>query len=138
MITSEYPTVLGRSKNKKLLEMIHNTPITETASLKVIFAYLDEYEVKEGIRLTGTSGRGKCEFRGQQVNIMLPREDSGKLTLGITLHEIAHAINYMDHKERDHGVNFVKILDNLAMSEILCRTEVNTKVKGEGDEPKTS
>lgn len=121
MITEEYPTVLKRSTSRGLLETVHGVAITEEAARQVIFAYLDEGDVQEGVRFTGETGPGLCEYRRQGlsrvVNLRLPGEKTGKLTLGMVLHEIAHALNYIDHDEVNHGDSFVAVLDNLVTSE---------------------
>ena len=121
MITAEYPTVLKRSTCRGLLETAHGIAITEEAALQVIYAYLDENDFQEGVRFTGKMGPGRCECKKnghfRVVNLRLPSENSKKLTLGMTLHEVAHALNYIDHNEANHGDSFVAVLDNLVMSE---------------------
>lgn len=121
MITAEYPTVLKRSTCRGLLETVHGKAITEEAALQVIFSYLDESDFQNDVRFTGKTGPGLCEYKmsglSRTVNLRLPSEKTGKLTLGMTLHEVAHALNYIDHKEVNHGDTFVAVLDNLVMSE---------------------
>lgn len=121
MITSEYPTVLKRSTCRGLLETVHGIVITEEAANQVIFSYLDVGDLQDGVRFTGKTGPGLCEYKKsghfRTVNLRLPGEKTGKLTLGMTLHEIAHALNYIDHNDVNHGNSFVAILDNLIMSE---------------------
>jgi hypothetical protein len=125
MITTEYPTVLKRSKDRTLLEKMHGIVISEASAREVVFSYLDPEEFSTDVRFTGTSGRGRCEYKSnnRRIDIMLPSDDSKRLTLGITLHEIAHAIAYLDHNAPKHDDTFVKVLDGLAFSEWTWKTE---------------
>ncbi len=123
MISCEYPTVLKRSCCRGLLETVHGIKVNKEAALEVIFVYLDEEDILgDGIRFTGFKGGGCCEYHNKnglfrQVTIKLPTEESGHLTLGVVLHEIAHALNYIDHNDGMHSDSFVAILDYLIMSE---------------------
>lgn len=126
MITSEYPTVLKRSSCRSLLERVHGISITEAAARQLIFTYLDEDEIENDIRFTGKTGPGCCEYKNKyhrRVDIRLPSENSGLLTLGMTLHEIAHGLNYIDFDEKGHGDSFITVLDNLVMSEWYSKEE---------------
>ena len=114
MITWEYPTVLKGSKDRAALEKMHDVNISEDFAIEVVYAYLDEDEVS--VRFTGYTGRGSAHG-GKRGAIMLPAEKCGKLTWGITLHEIAHVIMHNDKKKRGHGVEFIEILDDLVYSE---------------------
>lgn len=100
--------------------------------MQVIFAYLDEDEFQDGVRFTGETGPGSCEYRrkglSRAVNLRLPSEKTGKLTLGMVLHEIAHALNYIDHGEVNHGDSFVAVLDNLVRSEWYWEEELKENV----------
>ena len=116
-MTSEYPTVLKLSKHRQLLKKLHDTQISEKTALQTIFAYLDENEVCE-VRFTGKKGPGCCFYLKTSVTIRLPAESSNMLTLGMTLHEIAHGLHHLDQGGCGHGVSFVKILDKLIESEI--------------------
>ena len=63
MITCEYPTVLKLSTCKGLLQTVHGIAITEEAALQVIFSYLDESDFQDGVRFTGKTGPGLCEYK---------------------------------------------------------------------------
>ena len=118
MITNEYPTVLSRSRDREALVQSHSTRISVKKARETIFAYIDEYEINTDVRFTGKTGRGLCEhFKNGKIDIMLPAEDTGKLTMGITLHELAHALAFLDRKGRQHDDGFVAVLDNLILSE---------------------
>ena len=114
MISREYPTVLKRSKNRAAMEKMHNTPISESETNKLVFEYLDEDEVAE-VRFSCTSGRAAACYRGEETYLRFT--PGGKLTKGIVLHEIAHIINSNDRHGRQHDDSFVKVLDGLIWSE---------------------
>jgi hypothetical protein len=114
-MTREYPTVLSRSVYRLDLEEAHRTVISEEAARKIIFVYLDEGEVRD-IRFSCRTARGWCSYHRTSVTLKFhPREH---LTLGIVLHEIAHALNWLDGGKRGHGDKFVEILDGLLRSEL--------------------
>lgn len=113
MATSEYKNVHKFSRDPERLMAAHQKVISENEARKSIFAYLDEHEVVARF----TCKKNGAALGGPHGFIRLPRDGSKRLTLGLTLHEIAHVICHNDRRERGHGKTFVDILDGLIRSE---------------------
>lgn len=114
MITREYPTVVGGSTVPVSLMDAHATRVTQEEARKIIFTYLDEDEVNY-IRFTCKTARAWCSYRGRSV--VLKFHPNEYLTLGLVLHEIAHALCWIDKKQKGHGEVFIETLDGLVKSE---------------------
>jgi len=61
----------------------------------------------------------KCEGWGSygRGSVTLKFHPDRYLTLGIVLHEVAHALCWLDKKTKGHGEQFISILDGLVFSE---------------------
>ena len=109
----EYATVKARSSNHALLMAAHEKVICEPDAINTIYAYVDEHEVT--VAFTGKNN-GRCHY-GAPCRITLPPTGSKYLTVGLTLHELAHALLYIDKQLRNHCDEFVRTLDALVVSE---------------------
>ena len=120
----EYVSVLKASSHPDKLRTTWKVRVTELEATQLIFAYVDEDEIEE-IRFTGKTGRGLCRYLGKnhcrKATLRLPAEKTGKLSLGIVLHELAHALVWADSgKNAHHGPAFVNVLDRLVASEEMA------------------
>lgn len=112
---ADYPNVMKMSQDAEALRKAWKTRITEEQAISIIYAYLDEDELPI-LDFTATTQRGRAWTHGK---IRLPPNPS----LGLTLHEIAHIIDYNDNKQWGHAKSFVRVLDGLVKSEILWEKE---------------
>jgi predicted SprT family Zn-dependent metalloprotease len=118
---AEYVSVLKASSSPDRLRATWEVKLTELEATQLIFAYVDESDVEE-VRFTGKTGRGLCRYLAKdhhrKVILRLPSESTGKLSVGIVLHELAHALNWLDGGNNDHhGSVYVATLDRLVASE---------------------
>jgi len=111
IIRGEYPTVSYKTKQYDLLSMYHKISISEKDAKTILKWLSNSYKMKLKINFRNCY-RSWGGVRKGQPFVTIARRDKFKITtVGIVIHEFAHAYNYNFGLGRNHDDSFIIILD---------------------------